>query len=372
VLHLPPVEWENAIAEFQRDFTATLFVVLGLAATWMLLGFLVIHSGGQRGGTVGFGLGVSTLDYVLTQCRAVLLYLRLSAWPNPLVGDYGTAIVTRMGEVVPQALVLLALLVGTVVALWRRPVLGFVGAWFFAILAPSSSVLPLASQTMAEHRMYLPLAAVIVLAVAGCFRVCGRRGMVAFLALAAAFTALTVRRCDAYRSEFGFWSEVVARQPDNPRAHYNLGCLLVRAGRATEGAGQFEEALRLRPDFAEAHVNLGHALNRAGRVPEAIRHYEEALRLKPGHASAHYALGETFERIGRTADAIAHLREAVRLRPDFADAHSRLAGLLLASGRTDEAAAEYGQVLRLRPDDASARTGLERARAAHAAATRSP
>ena len=342
---------------------------LGLASTWVLLGFLVVHSGGQRGGTAGFGLGVSSWDYALTQSRAILLYLRLSVWPHPLVAEYGTALVTRPGSVAPQALVLLALLVGTAVALWRRPVLGFVGAWFFAILAPSSSVVPVATQTVAEHRMYLPLAAVIALGVAGCFRVCGRRGMLAFLVLAAAFTALTVRRCDAYRSEFGFWSDVLARQPDNPRAHYNLGCMLVHAGRAIEGIGHFEEALRLRPDFAEAHVNLGHALNRAGRVPEAIRHYEEALRLKPGDASAHYALGETFERIGRTADAIAQLRETLRLRPDFADAHSRLAGLLLASGRTDDAAAEYGQVLRLRTDDASARAGIERACAAQTAAS---
>ena len=47
-----------------------------------------------------------------------------------------------------------------------RPRLGFLGAWFFVILAPSSSVVPVAGQTIAEHRMYLPLAAVIVLALA--------------------------------------------------------------------------------------------------------------------------------------------------------------------------------------------------------------
>ena len=314
---------------FREALRRRRLLYLGLAATWGLLGFLVIHSGGQRGGTVGFGLGISTWDYALTQCRAVLLYLRLSVWPHPLNADYGTALVTRLVDVLPQALVLAALAIGTAVALVRRPFLGFVGAWFFVILAPSSSVLPLATQTIAEHRMYLPLAAVIVLAVVAVHRACGRPGLVALLGLAAAFGGMTILRGDVYRSEFGFWSEVVVRQPDNPRAHYNLGCLLVRAGRGMEGMSQLEEAVRLRPDFAEAHLNLGHALNRAGRTLEAIQHYEEAVRLKPENAPAHNALGGTLERIGRTAEAVA----------------------------------EYEQVLRLRPGDASARAGIERARA---------
>ena len=39
---------------------------------------------------------------------------------------------------------------------------GFLGGWFFATLAPSSSVLPLATEIAAERRMYLPLAALVV------------------------------------------------------------------------------------------------------------------------------------------------------------------------------------------------------------------
>ena len=49
----------------------------------------------------------------------------------------------------------------TVLRYW--PAIGFAGAWFFVILAPTSSVVPLADQPMAEHRMYLSLAAVIAL-----------------------------------------------------------------------------------------------------------------------------------------------------------------------------------------------------------------
>ena len=58
----------------------------------------------------------------------------------------------------------------------RRPKWGFLGVWFFAILAPSSSVVPLAGQTEAEHRMYLPLAAVVTLVVLAAYAALERLG----------------------------------------------------------------------------------------------------------------------------------------------------------------------------------------------------
>jgi len=73
--------------------------------------------------------------------------------------------------------ILLGLLFATIYALVRKPMLGFLGAWFFAALAPSSSIVPVITQTVAEHRMYLPLAAVVALAVGGSFAWLGRRSL---------------------------------------------------------------------------------------------------------------------------------------------------------------------------------------------------
>lgn len=63
---------------------------------------------------------------------------------------------------------MLAGLAGVAVLAGRRqPAISFSAGWFFAILASTSIVVPVATQTMAEHRKYLPLAAVVALAVAG-------------------------------------------------------------------------------------------------------------------------------------------------------------------------------------------------------------
>jgi hypothetical protein len=49
-----------------------------LAATWLLLGALVLSTGGNRGGTVGLGVGVPLWAYPLTQFQAIARYLGLA------------------------------------------------------------------------------------------------------------------------------------------------------------------------------------------------------------------------------------------------------------------------------------------------------
>ncbi len=133
---------------------------LALGGTWLLLAALVAAAG-NRGGSAGLNSGVPWWPYLCTQFGAIVHYLRLCAWPYPLVMDYGPVLAKQASEIVPYAVVLALLGLATLAALWRWPKIGFLGAWFFLILAPTSSVVPVATQTIAEHRMYLPLAAVL-------------------------------------------------------------------------------------------------------------------------------------------------------------------------------------------------------------------
>jgi len=134
----------------------------GLAATWLLLAWLVLGTAG-RGGTAGLGTPVPWSAYALTQGQAIVRYLQLAAWPHPLVFDYGTSVVRSWVEAWWQTTAVLALLGLAIWALFKKPRTGFLAAAFFVILAPTSSVVPVATQTMAEHRMYLPLVSVITL-----------------------------------------------------------------------------------------------------------------------------------------------------------------------------------------------------------------
>jgi len=382
---------------FRTSLANRRWYYVSLAVTWLLLGFLIYRSS-LAAVSVGFQAGVSWPAYALTELRVVTEYLKLAFWPHPLVFDYGTEILaTDPLAVVPYALIIVAILVGVVIAWRKSPMAGFLGVWFFLILAPTSTVVPIAEQPMAESRVYLSLAAVVVLVTLLSYALGRHRAFVALGIVAAGLGALTVRRNCDYRSEPSIWEDTVARYPHTSRGHYNLGVALARdpsrlaeaiahykvalllkptyaeahnnlgnalaqiPGQSAEAVAHYEEALRLKPNLADAHNNLAIALAAMpGRLPEAIAHYEAALRSKPDYAEAHYNLAIVLAKMpGRLAEAIAHYEEAVRLKPDFAGAHHNL-GMALARvpGRLTEAIAHYEEALRNRPDYADAHNNL--------------
>jgi len=331
----------------------------GLAATWALLAWLVARVG-NRGASAGYGAGVDWREYALTQFSAITRYLWLSFWPQPLVLDYGNGLASGAAEIAPYAAFIALLVAGTVYALWRRPVPGFCGAAFFAILAPSSSVVPVVTQTIAEHRMYLPLTVVLAAAVAGLFLRRGRWVLPGCLALAAVYGTLTVQRNDDYHTAVAIWQDDVAKRPNNARAHENLAINLVAEGgpHVLEGISEYYKALQLLPDYAEAHSNLGNALGSIGRTDEAIEHYKAAVKLVPTLTAAHYNMANALAGAGRLNEAVAEYGIAVQLTPDFAPAHNNLGNALNSLGRMDEAEAQYREAVRLNPSYAVAQNNL--------------
>jgi tetratricopeptide (TPR) repeat protein len=336
-------------SSFRAAFERRRIYYLALAATWLPLAWFVHSTGGNRGGTSGFGLPISWWSYLLTQFPAVVHYLRLSLWPHPLVFYYEVRWVP-FGAAAPDAAVVVLLAAATVVGLWRRSAWGFLGAWFFAILAPTSLV-PGMSQTLAEHRMYLPLAAVCAGLAAPVWSLARTAGpgrlayALALLAWSAGLGALTIRRNGIYRSELALWSDTVAKVAVNPNSQNNLGIALVAAGRPAEAMEHFERALALNPDYAEAHDNLALALAGAGRYAEAIGHYQRALQLKPDYPDACANLGVALATSGRLPEAIAQFERALQLNPNFVQARNNLAVALASTGRTQAAIAEYERVL---------------------------
>ena len=328
-----------------------------LASTWLLLGMLVLGNL-QRGGTAGFGTGVDPWAYALTQAQAIVHYLRLSFWPHPLIFDYGFTVVTNPATVLAPAIVLIALLTLTINGVYRRSALGFAGAWFFIILAPTSSFVPVATQTIAEHRMYLPLAAPIALLVLGLYRITPRYTFLVCSCVIALLTFATARRNLDYQTELGLWTDTIAKRPENSRAHGNLGILLYQSGQIPAAKASFETALKLRPNFPEARANLGSLYLGQGQTHEAMVHTAEALRLRPDLPDARSNLGLILKQLGRPDEAMNEFREVLRLHPRHFDTHHNLAIALLEAGLTSEAIEHFETTIRLKPNFADAHSNL--------------
>jgi len=348
------------------------------AGAWAMLVLPAVSLAMLRPGAaagVGGG-GVTPLSYAASQPAVILHYLRLALWPDPLCLDYARVPVSDALELAMSATAIALLLGATLWALWQSPPLGFLGAWFFLILAPTSSFIPLVDLVF-EHRMYLPLAALTTGATAGAFWAAGlvgagasaeaRRRVAMPLAvgiagiLASVLAAATFLRNRDYADEERMWHDVIAHRPANPRAYLNLGKALEERGRPGEALRCYAKALLLKPDYHAAHVAMGDAMVRVGRFAAAERHYRRAIEVRPSMAQAHNGLGRALAGLGRLDEAIASHREAVRLMPKSAEMYNNLGAAQLERGLTEAAVKSLGEAVRLDPDLAGAHVNHGRA-----------
>jgi protein O-mannosyl-transferase len=273
--------------------------------------------------------------------------------PSPLVLDYdGWPMARSVLDVAPQAALLLVLLGATMVAIIRRAPWGFAAAWFFALLAPSSSILPLATEIAAERRMYTALVAVVALAVIGVYvlgqfllrqlrpdrRPEAAARALAFVALAGVaggLAMLTLERNRDFWSDERIWQDTVDKRPDNPRARLNYGVILAAGRRYPEAETQLREALRLKEPVAKAHLNLGSILCSQQRFEEGVPHLERAVEIDPELSTAQANLGEAYGALGRRAQAARHFALAVEGEPDRVFLLNRLGWLLATSPEDD-------------------------------------
>jgi Flp pilus assembly protein TadD len=392
-------------------FRARWRLYAGLAATWVLLAALIWS--GPRWESAGFSTGISVWTYLLNQTVMIVEYLKHAVWPVGLVLDYGEPRALTLGDVVWQASLVVALLALAVAALAKRPAIGFAAAAFFIILAPTTSIVPIATEVGADRRMYLPLAALVVLAVAGAKyvgRALAARGLAprnpstssglpratsrgkgtpyAIAAVCVALGVLTVRRNIDYHDERTLWQTTLERYPQ-PRAHRNYATLLKRAGykneviehmqQALEGhpearyalgfelyeQGRLEEAAEELRRFArevpgdpfvvQARSMAGDALLRLERFDEARAEYEAVIAAQPRSGAAWSNLGIALSRGGQPERAVAALRRAVEVEPANGRSRANLAAVLLEAGDAAAAVPQAEEAARLNPSSAAAR-----------------
>jgi Flp pilus assembly protein TadD len=341
----------------------------GLAATWPVLAAGQFLAPRQTVESAGFGFkGITPLHYAMTQPGVILHYLKLSFWPFSLcLFDQDWPITRTLTAFLPPALVVAALLAGTVWGLLRGSWLGFLGAWFFLILAPTSSIMPIAAPVF-EHRMYLSLAAVVVLVVLGGHAVLeqlARRGgghkrpatvlgTGLVVVLVAGLSLLTLRRNEDYRSEVTMWTDVVHKRPGSHWGHAILANAYLNESDIDLAMQHAREALRLQPGDLGSRIYLGLCLWQEGKVKEAIAEYRRALELEPAGKGVYRGvvdldLGLALLHHGEVEEAVQKFQEAVRLEPEREQYHRHLALALSRLGRTAEADAEYRESQRLDP-----------------------
>lgn len=263
------------------------------------------------------------------QLRALGHYLSLSVWPHPLVFDRGANEAALAAYPIWRGFMALVLAVWSVVAVALGRLAWVPVAAFFILLAPTSSLVPVLGQPVADHRLYLPLGAACAGVVILLFRAAPRTALWAVgCAAIVLFTLPSLRNRD-YRTAISIWSDTVAKAPMSYRAHGSLGQLLVaEPARRAEGLVHLREAVRLAPRDAETHYQLGLAMLQEKDRGEALVYFRRCADLDRNHALAHAQAALLLLESDRSAEALPFAQRAAELRPGRAD-FRRLVGASL-------------------------------------------
>jgi tetratricopeptide (TPR) repeat protein len=366
-----------------RSHRGWFYIALAAAS---IVSFVTITAG-ARGETAGFSTGISWSSYFYSQCWAIAHYLYLVAVPATLTVDYGNQAIHGArgiaGLILLSAFAIATLLAWTKVS--RFGWFAFAGSWFFILLAPSSSFVPIGTEIAAERRVYLALAAILLLVVVGAeslrrryaARVTSRQLFIGFGAIAVALAAGTAARSYTYSDRERLWRDAAAHAPENARAFDNLadalfhaqppnyaaaesaatkavaldpscryGCanlasVMIAQSRFAEAVPLLERTAAKDPDNLIAERRLSLALLKMGAYDRALPHLE-LLASKYPFEDHLVVLGVAYASLGRPADAIATLDAAVRRYPQ--SSLRRLGGTLDAAVR-DPAALPYLQKL---------------------------
>jgi protein O-mannosyl-transferase len=359
---------------YDRSFVAGSFgealrrrwkLYLALAATWLILARSAIEAFGPHAISAGFQLqAVTPLQYALNEPGVIVHYLKLAFWPAGLCLDYGWAVTKEPAKIVPGMIVIGALLAATVWALVRRPKWGFIGAWFFLILAPTSSIMPIKDLAF-EHRMYLPLAAVVMavllaahltwerLAISGeACRLAGQL-LTAILVLSAAVALgyATFQRNKDYTTALSIWRDTANKAPGNARAFNNFGWELRNAGSYEGALENLNQAIHLRPRYADAYNNRAYTYAAMKRFDEAFDDCNTAIEIKPDLAAPYNNRGNLYVHAGKIEKALEDFDQAIKLNPEYHQAYNNRGLARVKAGQYQDALQDFDKSIELLPDD---------------------
>lgn len=362
-----------------------------LATTWLVLTLCVAM--GPSNPTVGYSTvpEVTAWQWLMTQAGVLVHYLRLTVWPQPLRAAYDWDVVREFKNAQLPGLMITGLLAGTVWLFLRRPWWGWLGAMFFLLLAPTSSILPIISEIAAERRMYLPMTALLIPAVIACYllirRVLKSQPSVAVATLAMsimigsgvilAAMAATRARTNVYADDATFWRDAYEKN-ELTNGSFMSGLILNAYGKVLAERGQpldayelFRRARECESPTIDVHANYAASLVDLGRYAEAEPIYRDVLKEKPGHSDALSNLAKLLFDVcqrdpnrrsdgqdPRLIEAEELVNRALQLRPDHPGFLNTQGMVLYGRLRFAEAEAAFRKSMRLDPQSFQAANNL--------------
>ena len=293
----------------------------------------------------------SALDYLYTQFRAWVYYMRLFFWPDALIFDYpGFGLSSSLWEArVLLSLALVSIILGIAWRLWKTaPVISFFVFWYFIVLLPEASFIPL-TNLVSGYRPYPANFGLSIFFVVLVYQVTswlskkaggeirgGRRAALCAgtaAILLCSLTIATIKRNEVWRDGVTLWRDVLSKDPTNPRAYMNLGVHLQRVGEYKQAEELIEKAVRITPTDAFAYLLRALFNIEIGRSAAALQDLNRAIDLDGKALHAYYYRGELYRKMGEHQKALTDYHSALKLRPLYTNALYGIAQVLTEIGQ---------------------------------------
>jgi len=339
---------------------APFFILLaGLLTTFLLTGWsrlatTRILKESQSGLTA-----ISPGQYLLTQFRVIITYLRLLLIPVNQNLDYDYSIVRTLWQAPVWAgfLLLVLLLTFGIILFRKHRLLSFGLFWFFIALVPESSILPI-RDVIFEHRLYLPMAGFALFLPSAVFYTVRekrlKQAVIILAALIACYSVMAYTRNRVWKDEITLWSDVVAKSPNKARPYLNRGLAYSVAGEYEKALVDSNRAIELSPDYSAAYCNRASVYYYMGRYKPAIVDYTRAIELNPDLSDAYFNRAFSYEKEKEYGLAISDWSRVIKKNPRDADAYFNRGRMYLETGEYDRAIDDFNMVIGKNPRFAEA------------------
>jgi len=324
-----------------------------------------------------FFTNISPAQYLLTEFRVALTYMRLEFLPIHQNLDYDYPLSKSIFEVptLLSFLFLVIILFSSLRIFSKYRLVSFSIFWFFLTLLPESSLFPF-EDVIFEHRLYLLMVGYSLFLVSGLYYFChsepeGRRilkpfkilrfaqddirPMVAFLLIIIACNSfLTFQRNKIWKDEFTLWNDVVEKSPHKARAHNNRGLEYSNQGNFNQAISDFNKAIEINPGYAEAYNNLGGVYDKKGDYVHALSDFNRSIKIAPDYAEAYYNRGTDYAKQNNFIQAMSDYTKAIEIDPDYAHAYNNRGVIYAEQGKRLQALSDFNKAIEIDPEYADA------------------
>jgi len=318
---------------------------------------------------------IDRTDYLFTQFRVIVTYLRLLVCPVNQNLDYRYPVYHSFLNIhVFLSFLFLSTIITVAVYLFYRSknanknlkcsgdqyaalyirLISFGILWFFITLAVESSIIPI-RDVIFEHRLYLPSIGFFIacISLANCIIHRMKIKVILVVLIVLLLSVSTYYRNTLWQDPQKLWEDVIEKAPNNVRAYNELGAIFRDEEKYTEAMEQFENALKINKNYAFTYYNIGYIQYKLGAYEDALAYFREALKFKLAaqlHMDIYNSIGITYSEMGNDTDAVHAFKKAIEILPGSIIPYNNLGRQYSKMGKFDQAIEIFEKGLRIREE----------------------